>query len=61
MAGRLIQETEKHKNGLTLTTEYEYDLLSRKTAVKDPHGNNTSYEYDALNRITTSPIRLLRP
>ncbi len=51
VAGRLIKETEKQPN-LDLVTSYEYDLLSRKTAIKDPQGNTTRYEYDALNRIT---------
>lgn len=51
-AGRLVRETEEHSNGLVLATEYSYDLLNRKTAVKDPYGNTTHYEYDALNRVT---------
>ncbi len=50
--GHVIKETEKHTDGLTLTTEYEYDLLGRKTAVIDPYGNIVRYEYDALDRIT---------
>ncbi len=51
-AGRLTSENEVHTDGLVLSTHYTYDLLSRKTAVKDPLGNTTRYEYDALNRVT---------
>ncbi len=52
LCGRVIKQTEKHSSGLELTTEFTYDLLGRKTAVKDFQDNTTYYEYDALNRIT---------
>ncbi|MBS0637825.1 MAG: RHS repeat-associated core domain-containing protein, partial [Verrucomicrobia bacterium] len=50
--GHIVKETERHKNGLELTTEYEYDYLGRKIAVKDAQNNVTRYRYDALDRLT---------
>ncbi|MCE5293944.1 MAG: hypothetical protein LLF94_04965 [Chlamydiales bacterium] len=48
----LVSESEVHDDGLVLTTEYQYDFLGRKVAVKDPQGNCIRTEYDAMNRVT---------
>ena len=50
--GLLIKEVEVHDNGLVLATHYEYDMLSRKTAVISPQGNITRFMYDAIGRVT---------
>ncbi|MBN1795294.1 MAG: hypothetical protein JW804_01345 [Sedimentisphaerales bacterium] len=39
---------------LNITTEYEYDSLSRTTEAKDPNGDSTFFEYDRLGRLTAT-------
>lgn len=51
LSGKLKSETEI-RDGITLTTQYDYDLLGRKIAVTNPQGNTTRYEYDSLDRVT---------
>ncbi len=51
--GNVVKETERHRDGLELVTQFEYDLLGRKVAVVDPQGNTTRYTYDHLHRITS--------
>ncbi|MEM0967306.1 MAG: RHS repeat-associated core domain-containing protein [Verrucomicrobiota bacterium] len=48
--GRLWKEIVD-PGGLSLTTEYNYDLNNNRTSILDPRDNLTVFTYDSLNRL----------
>ncbi|SCA62460.1 Uncharacterized protein SCG7109_AA_00490 [Chlamydiales bacterium SCGC AG-110-M15] len=51
-ADRLIQKTEKHRDGKTFSEAYAYDYLGRRVSSRDIYGNTSYLEYDTFGRET---------